>query len=147
MSEAHDDVHGDGRAQLISIQTQVPGANEREWSPSDRNIWPVSSQSWHLSQAEDWYLSLGTRDSSCSSASMVTGQIWVPLMPASTTSELEEWAWKAKTFLADHSPCGKAGALFHSENQHLSWLNPTQKTELDLWRDTLNHSQQSKALP
>lgn len=30
VSEAHDDVHGDGRAQVISIQTQVPGATARE---------------------------------------------------------------------------------------------------------------------
>ena len=30
VSEAHDDVHGDGRAQVISIQTQVPGATARK---------------------------------------------------------------------------------------------------------------------
>lgn len=28
VSEAHDDVHGDGGAQVVSIQTQVPGATE-----------------------------------------------------------------------------------------------------------------------
>lgn len=26
VSEAHDDVHGDGRVQMVPIQTQVPGA-------------------------------------------------------------------------------------------------------------------------
>lgn len=28
VSEAHDDIHGNGRAQVISIQTQVPDATE-----------------------------------------------------------------------------------------------------------------------
>lgn len=30
VSEAHDDVHGDGGAQVVSIQTQVPDTTERE---------------------------------------------------------------------------------------------------------------------
>lgn len=30
VSEAHDDTHGDGRAQVVPIQTQVPGATVTE---------------------------------------------------------------------------------------------------------------------
>lgn len=87
-----------------------------------------------LTQAEGRYLSLGTRDSSRSSSSKVTGQIWVPLMPGSTSSH-RAWMSMKSRHIPDFTSFplrGKRLTLVHSE-KHLSWLN-TQGGDLSLWR-------------
>lgn len=87
VSEAHDDVHGDGGAQVVSIQAQVPAAAAEEGMkpPLTETFQLVFSGRSHRLRGR--YLSLGTRDWSRSSSSKVTGQIWVPLIPGSTSSQ------------------------------------------------------------
>lgn len=66
-----------------SKRRYLPQQQRREWSPRWQKHFNWYSQVGHTGQ----YLSLGTRDSSRSSSSKVTGQIWVPLIPGSTSSQ------------------------------------------------------------
>lgn len=66
--------------------------SKRRYLPQQRGNEAPLTETFHLllrsvTQAEGRYLSLGTRDSSCSPSSKVTGQIWVPLIPGSTSSQ------------------------------------------------------------
>lgn len=99
-SEAHDDVQRDGRAQVVSIQTQVPGT----WQKLLNNYYHFLHSSWLnnciyiycslcgtfqtivVAHGGVWcngvtYLSLGVTLLSCGSTPRLYGHSIVPLMP------------------------------------------------------------------